>query len=116
MGLVKHKIDWLNSYERDREFNVEVGFENRGILRGYVSSYTFERVEDLPRRDYFLELRERKPKKYEGVEMERGELSAMIGDDEYSIIYMYSSGRYLIVDEKRSVVVEESYLCKADGK
>lgn len=101
--LLKNYI-WLESWESSKKYNVEIGFDNHTLLKGYMSVNEFTCLEQLPDIDFFLELKELIPRLYAAHEVIYGEAVCYIKDEKYRVIYHYDKNCYMITDANDTII------------
>lgn len=104
MKISLTNFKWLESWERSKQHNVEVGFNNHALLRGYLSENTFPSMEQLPDVNFFLELAKLKPKLYAENEITYGEISCCVDEKKYKAIYYYDRNSYMLTDENDTII------------
>lgn len=104
MNTILKNFVWLGSWEVNKKHNVEVGFDNHVLLKGYISEDIFSDLEQLPDRDVFLEISKLKPKRYGDYEILYGEILCYVKDKQYRVIYYYDKGRYMITDDTDAII------------
>lgn len=103
VSLLKN-LNWLESWETNKKYNVEIGFDNHEMLKGYMSAPEFLCLEEFPDIDFFNELKKLKPRHYDSQEIIYGEIVCYIKDEKYRIVYHYDKGCYMIMDADDSVI------------
>lgn len=104
MGTLPQNIIWLQSWETHKEHNVEMGFNNHSMLKGYMSENIFSDLEQLPNIDFFRKLGETKPKLYAENEEIYGEVICYVADTRYRVIYHYDTKCYLVTDDNDTII------------
>lgn len=95
---------WLENWEKNKKYNIEVGFDDHTILKGYIIKDTFATLEELPNIDFFYELRKLTPKLFDDNEIIYGELNCFVGNKKYRIIYHYDKQCYMVTDEDDTII------------
>lgn len=104
MSALPQNIIWLQSWETKKEHNVEMGFDNYSMLRGYIAENIFSDLEQLPNIDFFLELSKLRPKLYTENELIYGEMICNVADIKYRVIYHYDKKCYMVTDDNDTVI------------
>ena len=104
MNTLLNKITWLENWELKKECNVEIGFDNHTMLRGYMACNTFPSFEQLPNIDFFLKIKKLKPKRYDDNVIVYGEIVCYVNDELYKVIYHYDKNCYMITDKADSII------------
>ena len=104
MNILSNKIKWLQNWELKKEYNVEIGFDNHTMLRGYTTEKVFLSIEQLPDIDFFIEIHKLKPKFYADNVIIYGEIVCYIGDKKYRVIYHYDTNCYMIKDDTYTII------------
>lgn len=103
MSLLKN-LKWLESWETNSKYNIEIGFANHEMLKGFIPITEYKSLEELPDVDFFSELKKLKPRRYELQEIVYGEVVCYIRDEKYRVAYHYDKGCYMIMDADDSVI------------
>ena len=97
-------LKWLESWEKNKKHNIEVGFDNHDLLKGYIPVTEYRSLEEVQNIDFFNELKKLKPKYYDSQEIIYGEVICYIRDEKYRVAYHYDKGCYMIMDADDSVI------------
>lgn len=95
---------WLESWEKNKKNNIEVGFDSHELLKGYIPITEYQSLEEFPDIDFFNELKKLKPRYYDLQEIIYGEVICYIRDEKYRVAYYYDKGCYMIMDAADSVI------------
>lgn len=104
MNKLIDNLIWLERWERNKEYNVAIGFDNHTLLKGYVKMNDFSCFEQFPSVEFFLELEKIKPKLYSNNNVIEGSIICYIESKRYEVIYYYNTGNYLIIDDNDTIV------------
>lgn len=96
-------VKWLNTWER-KDANIEIGFCNNGMMFGKMIFDNILSIDELPQKDFFIELQSIAPPKHRSQEYRRSEIVCNFNGEIYTVIYHYNSHEYMIVDGSRTVV------------
>ena len=102
-SLLKN-LKWLESWEKNKKHNIEVGFDSHELLKGYIPVTEYQSLEEFPDIDFFNELKKLKPRYYDSQEIIYGEVICYIRDEKYRVAYHYDKGCYMIMDADDSVI------------
>lgn len=104
MNTQPQNIIWLESWETKKEHNVEIGFDNHSMLKGYMVKNVFSDIEQFPKIEFFLELNKLKPKRFDENKVVYGEIICCIADTKYRVCYHYDTNSYIITDDCDTVI------------
>ncbi|MGI5841572.1 MAG: hypothetical protein ACOX6N_05135, partial [Patescibacteria group bacterium] len=90
MNTISKMITWLNKWETNKEHNIEVGFDNHAMLKGYIADDKFSCLDEFPDKEFFLKLSKSIPKLYAENKVEYGEIICFIENMKYRISYHYN--------------------------
>ncbi len=104
MKIISNEFFWLESWETNKEYNVEAGFDNHALLKGFMLNNIYSDLEQLPGIEFFLEISKLKPKLYAENKMTYGELVCYIENKRYKAIYYYDKNCYMITDDTDTII------------
>lgn len=104
MYEILNDLYWLNSWETNKKHNIEVGLDNRKLIKGYIFKNEFSCLEQLPNTNFFLKLEKLKPKLYAKNNFEYGELICYINNEKYRIVYYYDKELYIVIDSNDIII------------
>lgn len=108
MNVLLKKLTWLESWENNKNHNIEVGFDNHKLLKGYADINSFSCLEQLPDINFFIELAKTIPKLYENNNIIEAEIICYIQNKKYRVGYHYDTKYLFITDDSDKIIKELS--------
>lgn len=97
-------MNWLNSWETNKQYNIEVGLNNGKLIKGYLIENEFSSLEQLPDIKSFLELEKFKPKLYDDNQFEYGEFVCYVEGEKFRVVYHYDKEVYMIMNSNDDII------------
>lgn len=104
MEISKNNISWIETWETNKSHNIEVGFDNHKLLKGFISNNVYPTLNNVPYKEFFSNLKKQIPKLYIEDEIIYAELDCFIDNEPYKIQFDYAKDCWIIKDKDDTII------------